>query len=365
MPPPELVKPNFNLDAPPAQPAPVTDGDGDVPIVDAENVPIPDADRSRSPFGSAPDVSEMDLSGDLGRIIENDEEIAEALESMRRRESEFERTEAARTQLFMEQFSASHQQRLLRLEDEARETSRSATLALSENYNVRMRGLESELETHTASVIMAVRSNAEADQQRATLLFLEAMQRDFSSQVTALRDEHLSELTQLEQSMSAKAAAQLLSQREVSQNGLQRQQADARAEKDLYREESAKTIQSLRLDIFQRQQQHQLQYEQYDAQIGDLQQQFNQECELYEHIHHQYGEEHSLCDQLREQYQQLLEQADENAAEITAKAQNWMNETADHVHRQAWDEVEASRSEYQAISEELTTERSTVQQYSI
>ena len=275
---PLLVEPNVNFKvAPPTQPTSLTYGDGDVPIGDAANIPIPDADRSRSPRGLSPEMSELDLSADLGHIIENDEELASAIASLRHRESEFELAESARTRQFMEQFTAAHQDRLYKLEAEAREGTQAATLSLSEGYTVRMRGLENELEAHTASIIVAVRSNAEADHRTATMLFQEAMQRDFSSQVSSLRDNHLSEMAQLEQSMSGKAAAQMLSQREIAQNELQRQQAEARAERNQYREESAKVIQSMRLDFLQRQQQYQLQFEQYDTHMEELQQQYNPE----------------------------------------------------------------------------------------
>ena len=124
--------PKFNIKAaPPAQPTPVADG-ADVPITDAMNVPIPDADRSRSPHGLSPDLSEFDLSADLGRVMEHDQQLAEAMDSLRRRESEFELSEAARTRQFMEQYASDHCARLQQLELEAKRTTQVATQALVE-----------------------------------------------------------------------------------------------------------------------------------------------------------------------------------------------------------------------------------------
>ena len=118
--PPGLVVPNLDFSAPP-----VADGT-DVPIADGT-----DADRSRSPHGVLPDLPEMDLSADLAHVMERDQELAEALESMRRRESEFELSEAARTRQFMEQYALEHQTRLRELESEAKESTQIATRELS------------------------------------------------------------------------------------------------------------------------------------------------------------------------------------------------------------------------------------------
>ena len=54
-----------------------------------------------------------------------------------------------------------------------------------------MRNLENELETHTTSVVVAVRTNAEADQQRATQHFLKVMQQNVSSQISDIQNKHL------------------------------------------------------------------------------------------------------------------------------------------------------------------------------
>ena len=59
------------------------------PLPDAADVPVSDgavdADRSRSPRAVLVDLDPMDLSMDLGRIIEQDEELSAALEDMRAR----------------------------------------------------------------------------------------------------------------------------------------------------------------------------------------------------------------------------------------------------------------------------------------
>ena len=161
---PGLVRPTLGNPRPTIHTTPAADR-ADAPVIDVAGVPIQDesahVDRSRSPHGVLQDFDEMDLGADLARLMENDEELTEALDNMRYRETEFELTEAAATRQFMERYASEHNARLRQLESEAQESSVVATRHLSEGYKVRMKSLEAELQAHTASVVLSV-------QQRAT-----------------------------------------------------------------------------------------------------------------------------------------------------------------------------------------------------
>ena len=129
MPPlPELTIPIFNFAVPP------------VPLTDGANVPVSDgavdADRSLS-HEVLTDLSEINLSADLGRVIEQNQELAEG-------------------------------------------------------HTVRIKNLEAELEAHMTSLVVAVRENSEADIsslmsniQNEHLAAMVRLQQSMSSEATA------------------------------------------------------------------------------------------------------------------------------------------------------------------------------------